>query len=115
MKFDAEEFALPITVKVGGGYEREVAAIDGRVLATLDLVFPNDGDVREHVGAEYSYRHMLSLRAGYKGLGLLGESYDTQGATFGAGVEWRDVTLDYAFLPSEKLGDNHRFALGFSF
>jgi hypothetical protein len=109
MKFDEEEFALPRYVKVGGSYEREITALEGRILLTLDGVFPNDGDVREHLGAEYAYRRLLALRAGYKA------NYDAQGATFGAGVWWREVALDYAYLPSEKLGDNHRFGLGFSF
>ncbi len=109
MKFDEEEFALPRYVKVGGSYETEIAALEGRVLVTLDGVFPNDGDVHEHVGAEYSYRRMLALRAGYKA------NYDAQGATFGAGFRWREIDVDYAFLPSDKLGDNHRIGLGFSF
>lgn len=109
MKFEEEEFALPRTVKVGGSYEREIAALDGRILVTLDGVFPNDGEVREHIGAEYSYRRLLALRAGYK------VNYDAQDATFGAGFTWHEITVDYAFLPSEKLGDNHRIGLGFSF
>jgi hypothetical protein len=33
-----------------------------------------DGDVREHVGAEYSYRDFASLRLGYKA------NYDSQGS-----------------------------------
>jgi len=109
MKFDEEEFALPRYVKVGGSYESEIAALDGRILVTLDGVFPNDGDVHEHIGAEYSYRRILALRAGYKA------NYDVQGATFGAGFRWHEVTVDYAFLPSDELGDNHRIGLGFSF
>jgi hypothetical protein len=109
MKFDEEEFALPRYVKVGGSYESEIAALDGRILVTLDGVFPNDGDVHEHVGAEYSYRRVLALRAGYK------VNYDVQGATFGAGFRWHEITVDYAFLPSDELGDNHRIGLGFSF
>ena len=109
MKFDEEEFALPRYVKVGGSYETEIAALDGRILVTLDGVFPNDGDVHEHVGAEYSYRRILALRAGYK------VNYDVQGATFGAGFRWHEIAVDYAFLPSDELGDNHRIGLGFSF
>jgi hypothetical protein len=118
MKFDEEEFALPRYLKVGGGYEREIAALEGRVLATFDAVFPNDADASGRVGAEYSYRRMLSLRAGYKALLLPGESEpgsSAQGATFGAGFRWHEVSVDYAFLPSDKLGDNHRVGLGFSF
>jgi hypothetical protein len=110
MKFDVEEYALPRYVKVGGSWESEVAALDGRVLITLDAMFPNDDGVREHIGAEYSYRRMFSLRAGYKA------GYDSQGATFGFGVVHREMSLDYAFLPvSNDLGDGHRFGLGFGF
>jgi hypothetical protein len=110
MKFDVEEFALPRYVKVGGSYEREVPAIDGRLLFTLDLMFPNDGDARTQVGGEYSYRRVVALRAGYKG------GYTSQGATFGFGVYYRSMTLDYAFLPIDNdLGDNHRFGVGFGF
>jgi hypothetical protein len=110
MKFDTEEYALPIYLKVGGSWETEVAALDGRVMVTLDAMFPNDDDVREHIGAEYSYRRMFALRAGYKA------GYDSQGATFGFGVVYRDVAVDYAFLPVDNdLGDSHRFSLGFGF
>jgi hypothetical protein len=118
MKFDEEEFALPRYIKVGGAYEREIAALEGRVLATFDALFPNDADASGRVGAEYSYRRMLALRAGYKALLLPGESEpgsSAQGATFGAGFRWHEVSVDYAFLPSDKLGDNHRIGLGFSF
>lgn len=110
MKFDTEEFALPRYIRFGGSYEREVPALDGRVLFTLDAIFPNNDGVREHIGGEYSYRRMVSLRAGYKA------GYDSQGATFGLGVVYREIGLDYAFLPvSNDLGDNHRFGLNFSF
>jgi hypothetical protein len=110
MKFETEEYALPRYARIGASYEREVAALDGRLLFTLDAIFPNDDDVREHIGGEYSYRRMLSLRAGYKA------GYDSQGATFGFGVVYREIGFDYAFLPvSNDLGDSHRFGLGFSF
>jgi len=110
MKYEVEEFALPRYARVGGSYEREVASLDGRVLFTFDALFPNDDNVREHFGGEYSYKRMLALRAGYKA------GYDSQGATFGFGVVYREIGLDYAFLPvKNELGDSHRFALNFSF
>lgn len=110
MKYDVEEFALPRNARIGASYEVEVAALDGRVLVAGDAIFPNDDDVREHFGAEYSYRRMASLRAGYK------VGYDSQDVTFGFGVLYRQVAFDYAFLPSgNDLGDSHRFGLSFSF
>jgi hypothetical protein len=110
MKFEEQEFALPRYARIGGSYEREVEAIDGRLLFTFDALFPNDDGVREHIGGEYSYRRMVALRAGYKA------GYDSQGATFGLGVVYHEIGVDYAFLPvSNDLGNSHRFALNFNF
>jgi hypothetical protein len=110
MKFDTQEYELPRYARLGASFEREVARLDGRVLFTFDAMFPNDDGVREHFGGEYSYKRMLALRAGYKA------GYDSQGATFGFGVVYHEMGLDYAFLPvSNDLGDSHRFALNFSF
>ncbi len=106
MKFVDEEFALPRTLKIGGSFEREFASIRGGVLATLDLVFPNDGEMKQHIGAEYGYDRRLFLRAGYKG------GYDSQGATFGLGVRLREFDLDYGVIfGSNDLGDSHRISL----
>jgi hypothetical protein len=110
LKYDVEEFALPRYVKVGASWEREVDALEGRVLIAFDAMFPNDDDMRQHIGGEYSYRRMVAVRAGYKG------GYDSVGPTFGLGVNYRDMAIDYAFLPADNdLGNNHRFGLGFSF
>jgi hypothetical protein len=110
MKFDTEEYALPRYARIGASYEREMPELDGRILLTFDAMFPNDDGVREHIGGEYSYKRMVALRAGYKA------GYDSQGATFGLGVVYHDIGLDYAFLPvSNDLGDSHRFGVNFSF
>ena len=69
-------------------------------------VFPNDGDAKQHLGLEYGYEDMLFLRGGYKA------GYDSQGATFGLGVQYRKFTVDYAvLLVSNDLGDSHRISL----
>lgn len=105
MKFDAEEYALPRFVKVGGSYERQLETY-GDILFTFDAVFPNDDDFRQHVGLEYGYNDMFFLRSGYKA------GYDSQGATFGAGVSHGQFALDYAMLLIRNdLGDSHRVSL----
>ncbi len=109
MKFNSEEFALPRAIKLGGSYERQVPTVRGSVLLTVDVVFPNDGDIKEHAGVEYSYSERLFFRAGYKA------AYESQGATFGFGVKHKKINVDYAFLLIRNdLGDNHRVSLGFS-
>jgi len=108
MKFVSEKFALPRVIKVGGSYQREVPSARGDVLLTLDLLFPNDGELKEHLGFEYSYSRRLYLRAGYK------SGYDSYGATFGAGFALGNIQVDYAImLISNDLGDSHRFSLAF--
>jgi hypothetical protein len=108
MTFIEEEFALPRSVKIGGSYERAVDPIRGQVLFTFDGVFVNDGDPKQHLGAEYVYRRTLALRAGYKG------GYDSYGGTFGAGIRYKKLDVDYAFLlVKNDLGDSHRISLSY--
>jgi len=106
MKFETEEYALPRVFKLGASYERNVRALKGDVVVNLDVLFPNDGNVKQHIGAEYGYSRTLYLRAGYKA------GYDSQGPAFGVGVEYRKFTLDYGVLfGSNDLGDNHKISL----
>ncbi len=106
LAFVEEEFALPRMIKIGGSLERHVRVLRGDILATLDVVFPNDGSTKQHIGAEYGYSRQLFLRAGYKG------GYDSQGATFGLGVRYRQFDLDYGVLfGGNDLGDSHRISL----
>lgn len=109
MKFISEEYALPRCIKLGGSYEREIPSAKGDILFTVDVLLPNDSDIREHVGFEYGFKQQLFLRAGYKA------GYDSQGATFGCGVKYNKIHVDYAFLLIENdLGDSHRIGFAFS-
>jgi hypothetical protein len=106
-RFTGEEFDLPRTGKIGVSYERKLPSVRGGILAAFDVVFPNDGKAKQHIGAEYNYLKRLFVRGGYKA------GYDSQGATFGVGVTYRSFTLDYAvLLVSNDLGDSHR--IGFT-
>jgi hypothetical protein len=105
MTFIEESFLLPATARVGADYERAVPELRGVVVAAFDLVWPTDGDVREHVGAEYTYRDLASARIGYKA------NYDSQGLTFGLGVRKSGYHFDYAFADvGNDLGNGHKFA-----
>ena len=105
MKFVEESFLLPATGRVGASYERAVPELRGDIAGEFDLVWPTDGDVRQHVGLEYMYQRFASLRVGYKG------NYDSQGLTFGLGVRKSGYHFDYAFSDiSNDLGHGHKFA-----
>ena len=109
MKFDAEEYALPRAIKIGGSYEREMPELRGDILLTADAVMPNDGELREHFGLEYTYDRRLFVRGGYK------VGYDSYGLTAGLGVMYQKIQVDYAVLFIDNdLGDSHRISLAFS-
>lgn len=105
MTFIQESFLLPATGRAGASLERALPALRGDMVGAFDLVWPTDGDVREHFGVEYTYQHFASLRIGYKG------QYDSQGLTFGFGVRKSGYHFDYAFADIDNdLGNGHKFA-----
>ncbi len=54
-----------------------------------------------HAGAEYLVRKILALRAGS----------DNGELTFGGGLAFKLVSIDYAFIGHDDLGDTHRISL----
>ena len=55
----------------------------------------------------------LNARAGYNS--RMDVSGNMKGVTAGAGLEYSDYMLDYAFVPFGNLGDTHRISLGLKF
>ena len=108
-KFVEEKFYPPFQIRGGASYRYDADWLRGNAIVATDAVFPNDGDAKLHMGMEYNYRALLSVRAGYKA------NYYTQGATFGFGVNYRSLRFDYAFMPMQnELGDSHRFSINMS-
>jgi hypothetical protein len=104
--FVTEKFYPPFQFRFGACYRYDADVLRGGALIAADAVFPNDGDAKVNMGAEYNYRGVLSVRAGYKA------NYYTQGATLGAGVYYHGFRFDYAYMPMDfDLGDSHRFSV----
>jgi hypothetical protein len=88
---------------------------DMGVLASFDynksLVYSNEKPIYNW-GAEWAYRNLLALRAGY--------IYDKQGEiidpTFGFGLAYRKTTFEYASVPqAEGLDRVSKFSLNYRF
>ncbi|MFA6541784.1 MAG: PorV/PorQ family protein [Bacteroidota bacterium] len=84
---------------------------DNRLGIEFDLFQPNDYAQQEHIGMEYEYAGMFTLRAGYK------FNYDVDGLTLGGGVKQSFssvmLSIDYSYSPmGTYLGNTHRFSLG---
>jgi tetratricopeptide (TPR) repeat protein len=102
VKLDQEKVADPMDVGLG----LSVLSVVGnmRMVTTMNLVNPRYSPVSLRVGQEFTYADHYSLRVGV----------DDATPTFGAGADYKNFTLDYAYR-SENFGDNHRFSLGIRF
>jgi hypothetical protein len=95
----SDQISLPTSYRVGGSYRY------GQYLGALDLVVLDD-DLHAHLGAEAWLHEMLAVRAGYQA------GYDTKDFTAGASIVYRNLSIDYAFVPySNDLGTSHLFNL----
>ncbi len=104
--FIVQKFYPPFQIRGGASYRYDSERLRGALLLAADAVFPNDGEAKLHMGMEYNYRKLFSVRTGYK------VNYFTQGPTLGVGVYHRSLRFDYAFMPIEyDLGDSHRFSV----
>lgn len=107
MKFEQDAFLLPVAARIGAAY-RTRALLQGLIVSS-DLRFPNDSDVKGHVGAELWVHDAIALRGGAK------LNYDEEAGTVGFGVKFREYTFDYAFVPfsdTSELGNTHRLSVG---
>lgn len=98
------------SVKIGSSYTRSVAPFQGLVTLSADFGLSFDG--REEAsqfsggaiggdflgGVEYWIHRTLALRVGTGGGDF----------TAGAGIRYRGLGVDYAFVPNEELDDTHR-------
>jgi hypothetical protein len=107
MKYSGAAYDFPTNYGVGLGLTH---AASGLSLA-IDANFPNAyySDVR--VGAEWRWKQMMALRAGYRSEN--GASADPlTGPTFGVGAGMNGFWLDYGYLIGGNEGQ-HRLALTF--
>jgi len=80
-----------------------------QLLVAFDLVQPRDYDQQYNAGLEYVFMDLVALRGGYK------MNYDTEGLTFGAGVNLKGFSIDYSYNTyGEFLSDVHRFTFSFN-
>jgi hypothetical protein len=98
--FIDEKENLPSIYRAGANYHKDNLSV------SADYVNVKSGDSHVHVGAEYLIEKALFLRAGYQ------TGYDSRNFSAGAGFIYRNLRVDYAFVPySSDLGSSHRFTL----
>lgn len=104
--YDRERERLPLEFRLGAAWE----ILAKRLLITTDVAKVADENWSGHAGLEYTLANRLALRAGWDGAIDVGN-----GLTFGAGFRAGNLTLDYAYVPFGKVGNNHRIGLNVGF
>jgi len=102
IKFIKEKDKLPLNIKLGSSYKMQ----DNRLTLLLDLNKPIDNDLRINIGTEYFLQPNFALRLGYNS-GI----DEGSGITAGIGFIFKNLQLDYAYVPYSDLGQAHRVSL----
>ncbi|MEA3288120.1 MAG: PorV/PorQ family protein [Candidatus Marinimicrobia bacterium] len=86
---------------------------DSYLTVVLEGKVQSDGSEKINVGTEYVFRDLVFIRGGYR------LNYDTEGLTFGLGVNYSlgaySLSINYAYLDYGVLNQVNMFSLGFVF
>jgi len=97
---------IPPTIRVGLAGDIELLSLEARIVPSVDLSYRFDllGDeeaIALHLGLEYLVKDVFALRVG-----------DNDGRfTFGGGLRLKPISIDYAFIGHDYLGDTHRISI----
>jgi len=118
IKFVDESFQLPLAFKLGLSMNLfDLVEIDPEshsFLFAFDAEHPRDNKEMLHLGAEYSFMNILSLRAGY-----ITPKINEAGINAGVGLKYNlggiDIGIDYAYTEFSTFNSVHRIAINFGY
>ena len=93
-------------VRFGTSYALQLPSLEATIVPAVDIAyhFENFGDsdgAKLHLGCEYVVRNLVALRVGQ----------DDDRLTFGGGIKFKPLSLDYAFIGHDELGESHRVSV----
>jgi hypothetical protein len=106
LKYDQVAEPLPTTFKAGAAFH-----ITSLWLADLDVAAPKGGSPYFNLGTEY----VLAAGDSWRFAGRAGFSSQNDAPAIGIGVGCGGISVDYAFVPYNDLGDVHRISLTLNF
>ncbi len=113
IKFREESDPQPFIVDAGAGmrFFRE------RLCLGVDVSKPRDNGIQFGAGGEWTQPLMrdfrTSVRSGYKTAGT--DADGASGLSLGAGLGYRQLSIDFAWVPFGDLGNTFRYAATFRF
>ncbi len=107
LRYEASD--LPSEIRTGASYKLIFNKVNLLMTAGIQKYFYGDR-LHLHSGFEIDYSSTLFLRVGYM------SGYYSKKITAGFGINWNNLSLDYAFQPYEySLGDSHSISISYSF
>jgi hypothetical protein len=104
-RLEEEKIALPRIARVGAAYVLPFSIANSTLLLASEFVQIFDDESHFNIGGEFRPVSLLSLRAGYQ------TGHRSKGTTAGFGLNFRRLTIDYAYVPfSADLGNTQRFS-----
>ena len=127
-ELDTLAFSLPSSFRFGIAFDAIKSSTEVLTFA-IDSHHPSDNTEKIHLGIEYAYKNIGSIRAGYKlrlgsrkdenGKSISLATEDPEGISLGLGYKTRlsttEMNFDYAFTNFGRLHQTHRVTLGLSF
>lgn len=102
IRFDRDKEELPLEFAAG----LSARFFHDRLRFSGEVAYPREQDLDYKLGADARIHRNLALRAGFNSRNDIGTGF-----TFGAGFFYRDLTIDYAYVPFQSVGDAHRISL----
>ena len=112
IKYVEEGFQLPLVFNLGISMDvmdfMEAGSIDQSLIVSIDASHHRDHPEQIKIGLDYCLMDVLSVRGGYV------SSNDEDGISFGVGVRYFGVGLDYAYTPFGVFDKVQRMSARFS-
>jgi hypothetical protein len=111
--YEEESFQLPLTFTMGVSMDLmdfvEDHSGQHSLVLSLDASHPRSYPEYIDVGVEYTLMDVFFARVGYMG------NRDERGLTFGSGVKYAGISVDYSFTPFGIFNNTQSFTLRYAF
>jgi flagellar motor protein MotB len=104
IKYKNKTYKMPVLAKFGIFYP-----FPDYLNIFSDIVYELNKEIEYHFGIEF-YKGPGAIRIGYRSGP---QEEELGGFTFGAGIKWERIRVEYAFVPYSFLGTTHRWFLNF--
>lgn len=111
--YEEESFQLPLTFTMGVSMDlmdlMEERPEQHSLVLSVDASHPRSYPEYIDVGMEYKLMDVFFVRLGYMG------NRDERGLTFGSGVKYAGITVDYSYTPFGIFNNSQSFTLRYAF